>query len=889
MKKFIIVDGQGLLYRAFYALPQLTTSYGQIINAAYGFTLILIKLLEEEKPDYMVIAFDTPQPTFRHKEFEDYKIHRPKMPDELVSQIPLVKEIIRGYNIFSCSKEGYEADDIIGTLAKEAEKRNNNTLIVSGDKDAFQLISPLTKVVTPVKGVTEVKIYDQESIKNKYGLEPQKIVDLIALKGDPSDNLPGVPGIGEKTALDLINKFGSLDNLFREIDKVPRKSLREQLIKYKEQVLMSKKLATIVTEVPLDYDFEDFKIKPPCHEELEKIFRKLEFKNLLKKISPKIGEESNHRNNKIKYNLVENEEKLGELTRLMEKNEYFSFCLVTIPNPNGVSPQISGIALSFRPEGTFYLPTFPLNLIEKLNYLPLEVVLKELGPFFKEEKVEKIGHNLKSDFIILNKYGIELSENNFDTMIAAYLLNPSLEKYDLPDLFWEYLGYLKNEEAPKRGGNFYAQIEDICDSTYEMLQLKEVLEEKLKEKDLIPLFKEIEMPLLRILGEMEINGVKVDIDFLKKMSKQVDWRLKELEEEIYNLAGGRFNIDSPKQLGKILFERLKLPVIKKTKTGYSTDSSVLNILAPQHKVVSSILEYRELGKLKNTYIDKLILLADAHTFRIHTSFHQTVTSTGRLSSSEPNLQNIPIRTEIGRKIRKAFIAEKDFILLSADYSQVELRILAHLSQDEGLLEAFRNNEDIHTHTAADIFDLDQDLITEPMRRMAKTINFGIIYGMSSYGLARHLGVGREEAEKYIYHYFQKFPGVKSYIEEEKEEARKKGYVVTLLNRRRYVEGINSSDRNIREFNERIAINTPIQGSAADLIKLAMIKIDRLLKSKKFKTKLLLQIHDELLFEVYQPELEEVKSFVKDIMEHALELSVPLEVNLKTGHNWAELT
>lgn len=882
MKKFIIIDGQGLLYRTFYALPRLTTSYGQIINAVYGFTIILVKLIEEEKPDYIMVAFDTSKPTFRHKEFEDYKIHRKKMPDELMTQIPLVEEIIRNYNISICSKEGYEADDIIGTMVKKAEKRNYNTLIVTGDKDIFQLISPFTKVMTTIKGITEVKVYDKESIRDKYGVKPDKIVDIIALKGDSSDNIPGVPGIGEKTAINLIKKYGNINNLFDDIDKISKKSLREQLIKYKEQVLMSKKLATIITNVPIDYNFDDFKVKSPNYGKLLKIFNKLEFKNLAKKISPQINQE----NKKIKYNLVETKEKLNELINIIKKEKYFSFYLVT-SSDNNVSSQILGIAISFKNNETFYIPFSPLNLMERLKYLSSDAVLRQLGLFFKDEKIIKIGHDLKPSFIVLNRYQVELKGNNFDTMIAAYLLNPSKEEYNLDSLFWEYLGYLKNKEK-RNNENSSEYIENACDNAKNILKLKEVLEEKLKEKELISLFKEIEMPLVKILAEMEINGIKVDVDFLKKMSKQVDSRLIELEENIYNLSGTKFNINSPKQLSKILFEKLKLPVIKKTKTGYSTNSFVLNTLAPQHKVVSFILEYRELCKLKNTYIEKLPLLVNNHTNRIHTSFHQTITSTGRLSSSEPNLQNIPIRTEIGRKIRRAFIPEEDFVLLSADYSQIELRILAHLSQDESLITAFRNDEDIHIHTAADIFDLDQDLINEQMRRMAKTINFGIIYGMSSYGLARSLEIGREEAEKYIHNYFQRYQGVKRYIEKEKEDARKKGYVVTLLNRRRYLDGINSPDRSIREFNERIAINTPIQGSAADLIKLAMIKINRLLKNKGLKTKLLLQIHDELVFEVYKTEVEEVKYFVKDIMEHSFEFSVPLKVNLKTGYNWAEL-
>ena len=884
-KKYILVDGQGLLYRAFYALPQLTTTQGQVVNAVYGFTMILIRLLEEEKPEYMTITFDTPVPTFRHKEFKEYKAHRKKMPDELINQIPLIREIINNYNIAICLKEGYEADDVIGTLAKEAEKRNCDTIIVTGDKDAFQLISSHTKIMTTIKGVTEVKIYDEENIRKKYGVGPDKIVDILALKGDASDNIPGVPGIGEKTALALIKEFGSLENILNNPDKISKKSLREQIKKYEDQINMSKKLATIVREVPMEYDFDSFKVKLPNYEELWKIFKKLEFKNLLKKIAPKI----NHEKTKLKFTLIDTEEKLEGLTNKIIERKYFSFYLVT-SSDNTILANILGIALSFKDNENYYVPLFSLNLLENSKCLPLELVLSKLRPCFENKGISKISHHLKFNFLLLHRHKIELEGNNFDIMIAAYLLNPSSENYNLRNLFWEYLKYFKNEDKEiKKAAIMSTSIEDACENAQNILKLKDILEEKMKEKKLISLFKKIEIPLVKVLGEMEINGIKVNIDFLKKVAQQVNFRLGELKKTIYNLSGTEFNLNSPKQLSVVLFERLKLPVIKKTKTGYSTNAEVLNILAPQHKVVSFILEYRELDKLKNTYIDKLPLLVNSKTRRIHTSFHQTVTSTGRLSSSEPNLQNIPVRTEMGREIRKAFITEEGFVLLSADYSQIELRILAHLSQDESLLNAFKNDEDIHAHTASEIFGVDQNIISKQMRRMAKVINFGIIYGMSSYGLARNLGIGREEAEKYINNYFYRYQGVKKYIEREKEEARKKDYVITLLNRRRYLEGINSKDKNIREFNERIAINAPIQGSAADLIKLAMIKINEAFKREHFTSRLLLQIHDELIFEIYQPELEKAKDIVKDIMEHSLKLSVPIKVNLKTGINWAEVS
>lgn len=878
-KKFILVDGQGLIYRSFYALPQLKTTGGKIINAIYGFTMMLIKLLEEEKPDYIMIALDMPAPTFRHKEYKEYKAHRKKMPKELISQIPLIKKVISNYNISICEKEGYEADDIIGTVAKHAEEKDYETIIVTGDRDAFQLISSNTKVMITIKGITDTKIIAEKDIINKYGVIPEKIIDILALKGDVSDNIPGVPGIGEKTAITLIKEHGSLDTILKKTDIISKKSLREKIKEYKEQILMSKKLATIDREMPLEYDFNSFKIKKPNYDALWSIFKELEFGKLLKKITPHIT----RKRNEIKYNLIDTKEKLKKLIDIFKSNKCFSYYLIK-SSENDMPSSILGIAISFEGDRNYYIPLFPLSLIDINGKLPSEMVIDQLRIFFEDKNIIKISHNIKSDIIVLNKYKTKLKGNNFDIAIAAYLLNPSKENYDLKNIFWEYLKYLKNDNKEDNS----RRIKNACENAQNILKLKFILEDKLKEKNILFLFKEIEMPLIKVLAEMEINGIKVDLDVLRKIANKVDLRLKELKKIIYNLSKSEFNINSPKQLSIILFEKLKLPIIKKTKTGYSTNAEVLKALLPQHKIISFILEYRELGKLKNTYIDKLPFLINAKTKRIHTCFHQTITSTGRLSSSKPNLQNIPVRTEIGREIRKAFIAEKGFILLSADYSQIELRILAHLSQDKSLINAFANNEDVHTHTASEIFDIDQDVVSEKMRRMAKIINFGIIYGMSSYGLAQNLGISRAKAEEYIYNYFNRYQGVREYIEKEKEKARENGYILTLLKRRRYLEGIHSQDKNIREFNERIAINAPVQGSAADLIKVAMIKICEEFKKKKYKSKLLIQIHDELIFEIHQKELKQTKKIIKNIMENSLEISVPLKVNLKEGLNWAEL-
>ena len=878
-KKFILIDGQGLIYRSFYALPKLTTSNGRIINAIYGFTMMLAKLLEQEKPDYIMIALDMPAPTFRHIKYKEYKANRKKMPKELIEQIPLIKQVIRNYNISICEKEGYEADDIIGTVAKDAESKHLDTLIITGDRDAYQLISSNTRVMMTIKGITETKLINVEDIKDKYGIAPEKIIDFLALKGDASDNIPGAPGIGEKTAILLIKEFGSVNSILADPDQISKKSLRDKIKNNKELITMSKELATIDRDVPLKIDFNLLKIKIPNYDELWNIFNELEFGNLLKKINPFISREKN----KIKYRIIDNKNKLNELINVYRKENHFSYYLLKSSEKMMVS-NILGLAVSFENDENYYIPLYPISLIETNNYLPSETVFNQLAPFFENKNVVKIGYNTKNDYLLLKKHKIKMKGNNHDIMISAYLLNPSKNNYALEDISWEYLKCLKKDDKEDQ----VKEIENACENARNIYKLKKILEEKLTEKKMLSLFEEIEMPLVKILGNMEIRGFKIDTNVLGQMAKKFNARLKELKQVIYLLADTEFNINSPKQLSVVLFEKLKLPVIKKTKTGYSTNVDVLNTLAPKHEIIANILEYRELEKLKNTYIDKLPLLVNGKTNRIHTSFNQTITATGRLSSSEPNLQNIPIRTEIGREIRKAFIAEKEFTLLSADYSQIELRILAHLSGDKRLIKAFEKNEDIHSNTASAVFGIEQNLVSNKMRRMAKIINFGIIYGMSGYGLARNLGIDRIEAERFIMQYFAMYYGVKEYIESKKEEARKNGYVLTLLNRRRYVPEINSKNKNIREFNERVAVNAPIQGTAADLIKVAMISIEQEFKKKQFKSRMLLQIHDELIFEIDKKELTETQPIIKDFMENSLKLSVPLKINLKTGNNWAEL-
>ena len=878
-KKMLLIDGQGMIYRSFYALPSLATSHGKIVNAVYGFTTMLIKLLEQENPDYIMVALDTPVRTFRHEKYIGYKAHRKKMPTELIEQIPLIKQVISNYNILIYEKEGYEADDIIGTIAKNAEDRDINTIIVTGDRDAYQLISDNTRVMMMVKGITVTRMVDLEEIKQKYGVSPGKIVDIMALKGDASDNIPGVPGIGEKTAISLIGEYGCLDTVIRNIEQIPKKALRIKIKENIELAKLSKELATIKTDVPIDYSIESFKIKDPDYEKLWENFKECEFENLVKKIEPFISQV----NQKINYQMIDTLEKLKKLHEILINSQKYSFSLLK-SNEKIANSGIQGISICVEDNQVFYIPLCPGSLLETNHFLPTKTVFDIIGPFFENGNIVKIGHNLKDDAIQLQKNGVRITGDNNDVMIASYLLNPSSGKYKMEDIIWEYLKISwRNHDK-----DLSKKIDHCCEIAQYLYKLMIVLEEKLKNKRMFKLFREIEMPLVPILGNMEITGIKVDVNILKKMADKLNKRLIELRTTIYQIAGAEFNINSPKQLSKILFEKLNLPVVKKTKTGYSTNSDVLNILAPKHEIIAHVLEYRELEKLNNTYISKLPLLVHADTNRIHTSFHQTIASTGRLSSSEPNLQNIPIRTEIGREIRKAFIAEKEHFLLSADYSQIELRILAHLSRDKKLIAAFTNNEDIHSHTAMIMFGIGKEHVTYKMRRMAKIINFGIIYGMGAYGLARNLGINRIEAENFIQQYFLEYCGVRDYIEMKKEEAREKGYVLTLLNRRRYVPEINHKNRNIREFNERIAINAPIQGTAADLIKIAMISIEKEFEKRKYKSKMVLQIHDELIFEIVEKELTESKKMIKEIMENSLKLSIPLLINLKSGKNWAEL-
>lgn len=876
MGKLLLIDGNSLMHRAYYAIPTLTTSKGVPTNAVYGFTNMLFRLLKEEKPDFIAVAFDKKAPTFRHLEFEEYKATRAKAPEELLGQFSILKEILSAMNIKFLEIEGFEADDVLGTLSKKAEEEGLFTLIVTGDKDALQLLSEKTHVMLTKKGITEMEVYDPEKFVNKYEFNPQFLPDMKGLMGDASDNIPGVPGVGEKTAIKLLKEYQNLENLYNALsaegDERVKGKLKDNLLAYKEQALKSKRLATIIRDIPLNLDFNELKIKVPDREKLINLFRELEFNTLIKRLAESADgsgerkqaekvlqieevykEEGNEQRDEIAYGIKD----IEDLYRLKEDTK-----------SAGV------LSLFLTPERVLFSEGRKVFSLGN-SFLQEEDIKNLLRELFLMNGIKKIAHDGKGLIQFFARNGIDFSYE-FDTMIAAYLLNSSRNRYDLETVAYEYLG-VELKDKPD---------EEKC---FTLIPLEGVLEERIKNDGMEGLLYFIELPICHILADMEMTGFKVDREKLKKLSAEFGERLMELTGEIYKLAGTSFNINSTKQLGEVLFEKLQLPTVKKKKTGYSTDAEVLEKLKGAHPIIEKLLEYRFLMKMKSTYADGLLNLVDKVTSRIHTSFNQTITATGRISSTEPNLQNIPVKTDIGRKIRGVFVADgPDHLLLSADYSQIELRILAHMSGDEKLIESFVKGEDIHARTASEVFGIPIEKVTPEMRNRAKAVNFGIIYGISDFGLAQNLNIPTKEAKEYIENYFKRYPKVKEFIENTVKKARVSGYVTTLFNRRRYLPEITSRNFNLRSFAERAAVNSPIQGTAADIIKLAMVKIYRELKRRGYRTKLLLQIHDELIFDVPLEELDAVKNLVKYHMEKVVELKVPLTVDVKEGYTWEEL-
>jgi len=876
-KKIFLIDGNSFCYRAFYAIKDLKTSAGFSTNAVYGFIAILNKILVNDKPDYVAIVFDLPKPTFRHKKFHEYKITRKPMPCDLIEQIPVIKEVVKAYNIPIFELEGYEADDIIATIAKKTSNKNTTCFIVTGDKDALQLVDDNIKVYNVQK---DGLVFDKEEVMKKYGIPPELMVDFMSLTGDSIDNVPGVPGIGEKTALKLIQDFHDIDSLLKNTNQIKSESQRTKIEQNKDMIKLSKELITLDTNVPIDIKLDDLKLKEADNKALFEIFKRLEFNSLLQTVAEVKSWNS-------KYVLINDMNMFDKFLCDLEKTTEFSFDFETTSTDPLMAIPV-GVSFCWKNSHAIYL-----SFNKSLNF---DDFIKKTKKIFESDKIKKYGQNIKYEILILKNAGLDLKGEIFDTMIASYLLNPSRAIHNLGAITLEYLSYKKTSIESLIGkGTKQITMDKVdpekvcnycCEDSESVFRLKPILEEKLKEKNLFELFATMEIPLIDVLARIEQNGVCIDEAVLKKLDIEVSKKLSELEKLIYESAGLQFNINSPKQLSDVLFGKLKLKVFKKTKTGFSTDEEVLKKLSKTHILPQLILSYREVAKIKSTYIESLLSLINPKTKRLHTSFNQTVTATGRLSSSNPNLQNIPIKTELGATVRKAFVAAKNNILICADYSQIELRILAHLSEDMELINAFANDRDIHKATAALIFNIGEDSVTNEMRNIAKTVNFGIVYGMSSYGLSNDLNISVEDAKTFIDSYFTKYKRVKEYIGNTIEFARKNGFVATIFNRRRYIPEINSTDQKIQQFAERVAVNAPIQGSAADFIKLAMIEIDKSLKKIGGSVKMILQVHDELVFEAPQDE-NTITEMIREKMENVFPLKVPVRVKIKTGKNWLE--
>jgi len=874
-----VVDGSNYLYRAYYAIPALTNSKGFPTNAIYGFTTMLLKLMRDLEPDYAVVTFDLKGPTVRHEEYEEYKATRKPMPEDLIPQVPLIKEVIRAFSICVLEKQGIEADDLIGTLTMKARALSWRTALVSGDKDLMQLVGEDVSMVDTMKD----KIYDAAAVKEKFGVGPDKVVEILGLMGDTSDNIPGVPGIGPKTAQRLIEEYGTVDAVIANSENLRNVKLRESFRQYADQARLSRQLALIRTDIDIDFDFQDAAHRAPDHERLTALFSEFEFSTLLQQIKSNSAKPARECKTVTVADAAALEDMVGRLSAAIE----IACEMIWEKAP---PPRLIGIGLNAGCV-SFYVP---LGHADGKSQLKEAEVLNALRPIFANPAIKKHAYDLKTALVSLDNFPVQSAE---DIQLAAYLLNPARHSYDLDEVVWEYLheripGVGEISGGKGKSHTFAAvPVDQMADYAAErsesIMGLAPVVNKKLQEAGAESLYRNVEMPLLFTLTAMEKKGVRVDAGLLKQMSEELAQLLSLSEEKIHRLAGEKFNINSPKQLQTILFEKLKLPKGKKTKDGYSTDVDVLSDLAKGHELPAEILAYRSLSKLKSTYVDALPALIHPQTGRIHTSYNQTVAATGRLSSSNPNLQNIPIRTMEGKRIRQAFIADTGSILISADYSQIELRVLAHLSEDTTLLEAFATDEDIHTRTASDVFGIFPEMVSPDMRRQAKVINFGILYGMSAFGLAKELGVPQKIAQAYIDGYFARYKKVRAYLDGILEGARRDGYVCTLLNRRRYLPELKSNVPAVRQFAERMAINTPIQGTAADLIKVAMVNIDRLLVRKNFSARLIMQVHDELIVEAPIAEKEKIMTLVKKEMEEVIKLKVPLKVEIAAGKNWDE--
>ncbi len=884
-KKIYLVDASTFIHRSFHAIPHLSNKSGQPTNAVYGLTATLHKLIREKKPEYIALAFDARGRNFRHEMYSDYKANRPPMPPDLAAQQEPIRRVVAALRLPTLEREGLEADDLIATAVARAREKGFEVVIVSGDKDFYQLLGEGVSMYDP--NPKKEKSFTGASFQEAFGLPPESFLEAQGLMGDSTDNIPGVPGVGEKTAVKLISQFGDLETLYAGLDQVAGK-LREKLAENRDSAFLSRDLARLKNDADLGVDIEDLKPGQPDPEELRALYQEMEFIRFLDDLGP------SRTMSRDDYHLVRTSEELEALLREMAGAERLSVDLETT-SIDPMRAAVVGISLCFQPHRAFYLPVGHQTLSG--GQLEWPVVRNHLKPLLESGELPKVGQNIKYDLIVLRRHGIDLKPIGDDSMVMSYLLDPGTGGHNLERLSRSYLNHdpITYEEVvgDKKAGFDQVSPEAACEYACEdadlALMLAEALRPKLEEAGLAGLYDDLELPLIGVLAEMEMNGVGLDLELLNDLSKELALRIAQSEEKVYRLAGHEFNVNSPKQLGQVLFEELNLPQGKKTKkkSGYSTDVEVLTDLAAVHELPAEILNYRTLNKLKSTYVDALPALINPETGRVHTSFNQAVTATGRLSSSDPNFQNIPVRTEEGRRIRQAFVAGPGRLILSADYSQIELRILAHYSGDRGLQDAFINGEDIHTRTAAEVFGLFPGMVTPEMRREAKAINFGIVYGLQAFGLAKQLGIERKVAQQYIDQYFQRYSGVKTFIEETLAEARRTGYVTTLLGRRRALPDLVSKNFQARSVAERMAVNTPIQGTAADFIKLAMLEVSRRLKEAGLQARMILQVHDELVFEVPEEELERTRELVRTAMEGVFKLSVPLTVDVNQGANWAE--
>lgn len=880
--KFLIIDGSSLFFRAFYALPLLKTKRGLYTNAIYGFVMMVENAIEKIKPSHVAVCFDMKGKTFRSDIYKDYKGTRQKTPNELEQQWPLVRDILGHMNIKILESPVYEADDIAGTLAKLGSEEGFENYLLTGDKDYFQLVNENTKVLFTRKGITDMDIVTVDKIEEDYGIEPLEFIELKALMGDSSDNIPGIYGIGEKTGLKLVRQFHTLENLYDNIDDVSGKKLKEKLVDGKMSAFMSKKLGTIVRDVPIDESLDDFKKLDYDYEKLSQLYREFEFNSMLDRLPEEYRKEEVEEISQDNFEFVEIKD-LKDLEKEIKDKKSFAFKFIT---DGKIYEDVKPIYLAIKVKDTY---------VKIISYDDIDFdFLKDL---MEDEDVEKLGYSLKEDIIILMDHEIDIKKYSHDVEIAEYLLNSTKSDYDINKISMEYFknGYLDLEDLLGKGAKKknYADLDKedlfkyfafVLNTIY---RLEDIQKEKIEEEEMTSLYQDMELPLVEVLASMEYVGINTDESVLDEIDEQIIEKLKNLEEEIYGEAGEEFNINSPKQLGVILFEKMDFPVIKKTKTGYSTSADVLEKLRGKGEIIDKILDYRKFSKLKSTYIDGLKSVINKKTKRIHSRFMQTVTATGRISSTDPNLQNIPIKTEEGRLIRKAFLASEGGVLVDADYSQIELRVLAALSDDKEMLDAFKHGLDIHRKTASEVFHVDYDDVDELQRSEAKAVNFGIVYGISDYGLSQNLNIPRKAAKEYIDNYLGHFVGIKDYMSEEIKNGKDKGYVETIFKRRRYIPELNAKNFNIRSFGERIALNTPIQGSAADIIKIAMVKVYNELKKRNLKSKLIIQIHDELVVDTAEDELEEVKELMKDLMENSVDLNVKLSVDMNTGKNLYE--